>query len=113
MSASSPKSNPNGWLTRFLEESSFLREFLWKYRKLASIGFGALILVDILEVVPPILLKNTVDAITSGASSRKLAQFAIAYLTVMSLQSIGRYLWRMYLIRASMQSGRDLRKRYA
>ena len=51
--------------SRFWEETSFLRTYLWKYRKFVGIGLGALVVVDILDVFPPILLKKVVDVATS------------------------------------------------
>ena len=38
-------------------ESALLRELLWKYRRPVAFGLLTLIIVDILEVLPPILLK--------------------------------------------------------
>lgn len=106
------------------EESSFLRHYLWKYRKLALTGVAALLLVDSLEVLLPLLLKQVIDSIAaqSGSGSaavigsdigRELALLAGAYLGISVIQGFCRYVWRMWLVRASMLSGRDLRQKYA
>jgi ATP-binding cassette subfamily B protein len=97
----------------FLENSAFLRQYLWKYRKLIVVGLLSLVSVDALEVVPPIILKNAVDAITAGFNMSTLAWLAIAYAGIALLQSVFRYGWRMYLIRTSMFAARDLRNRFS
>jgi ATP-binding cassette subfamily B protein len=102
-----------GLFRRLLAESSFLRHYAWKYRKLVGIGLLALVVVDGLEILPPILLKDAVDVVTEHRPLRQLGILAGAYLLTALVQGVGRYGWRMYLVRASMYSGRDLREKYA
>ncbi len=103
--------------SRFWEETSFLRVYLWKYRKWVGIGLGALVLVDFLDVIPPLLLKKVVDVVTSETlaqgASKKLFQLAMTYFGIAVVQGVCRYLWRMYFVRASLFAGRDLRGKYA
>jgi ATP-binding cassette subfamily B multidrug efflux pump len=99
--------------SKFLEDSSFIRHYLWKYRRWVGIGLSALILVDILEIIPPIFLKYVVDIVVEHRPLRLLAWVAGAYLAISIIQGICRYLWRMFLIRASVYSGKDLRGQYA
>ncbi len=94
-------------------DSRLLRQYLSKYRRPALIGLAALISVDILEALPPILIKEAIDAATHIRPEEYLLYAALAYVGVTILQTLGRYLWRMYLIRASMWAGRDLRDHYA
>jgi ATP-binding cassette subfamily B protein len=68
--------------------------------------------VDILEVLPPFFLKEAVDVVTLGQPMVRLAYLALAYAGVALIQGLGRYGWRMYLIRASLLTGRDLRNRF-
>jgi len=96
---------------RFLEESVFIRQYLWINRRLVGVGLVALVIVDILEVLPPLYLKNAVDVAVEKKPPVLLLYFAGAYLLTALVQAICRYGWRMYLIRASMLSGRDLRNR--
>jgi ATP-binding cassette subfamily B protein len=98
---------------RFLEDSSFIREYLWKYRVWVAIGLVSLVIVDILEIIPPILLKDAVDVTLAHGSERRLLGIAAVYFVVSVVQGACRYGWRMYLVRASLVSGRDLRSRYA
>jgi ATP-binding cassette subfamily B multidrug efflux pump len=98
---------------RFLDDSSILREYLWKYRKLVGIGLLALVVVDVLEVFPPIFMKQAMDTVVAGGPTHRLSQIALGYFIVCFLQGFGRYGWRMYLIRSGVLAGRDLRSKYA
>lgn len=69
--------------------------------------------IDILEIVPPWLLKIAVDIATGDRPLHLLKWTVIGYLATAILQAIGRYGWRMYLTRASMFSGRDIRNNFA
>jgi ATP-binding cassette subfamily B multidrug efflux pump len=97
---------------RFLEESSFIRHYFWKYRKLMAIGLLALMLVDLLEILPPLFLKRSVDVVVAGGPESALIRIAFLYLLVGFIQGFCRYGWRMYLLRGSMLAGRDLRSRF-
>jgi len=94
-------------------ESALLRELLWKYRRPVAIGLLTLVIVDILEVLPPILLKESVDVVVERQPLRQLGWIAGAYLLIALLQGFCRYGWRMYLIRSSLFAGRDLRERFS
>ncbi len=115
-----PQLNPFSWRVKefyrdTLEKSSLIREFIYKYRKWFVYGLTSLIIVDVLELVPPLILKEAVD-ISIGAkgtdTSNRLFQLALVYFLVSLVQSLGRYGWRVFLIRASIYSGRDLRERF-
>ncbi|HEX4924760.1 MAG TPA: ABC transporter transmembrane domain-containing protein, partial [Bdellovibrionales bacterium] len=95
------------------EESSLLRAYFWKYRRLIGIGVFSLFIVDLLEIVPPLLLKEAVDSLSKPDPSGTLAELALIYLIISAVQSVGRYMWRMFLVRGSMQTGRDIREVYA
>ncbi len=101
--------------SQFKEDSSFIREYLWKYRKLVFWGLLSLVIVDALEIVPPLLLKEVVDVLAAneGDIPSQLIKIGLIYIGISILQAIGRFGWRFYLIRTSMVSGRDLRERYA
>ncbi len=96
----------------FFEKSSFIRHYLWKYRRFVVVGFAALFLVDVLEAVPPIFLKRAVDVAVDRGPLKLLGETALAYFGVSLVQGLCRYAWRMYLIRASVFAGRDLRGEY-
>ncbi|NBL55004.1 ABC transporter ATP-binding protein, partial [Escherichia coli] len=98
--------------TRFLEDSSFLREYIYKYRRWVGFGLAALITVDLLEIIPPLLLKSSIDRIVAGRPWQTLIGFAAGYFALAIGQGFCRYAWRIYLIRSSMFAGRDLRARF-
>ncbi len=94
-------------------ESELLRHYLWKYRRLVGLGLLSLVIVDVLEVLPPIFLKEAVDVVSESRATDYFLKLAGAYLLVSFLQGLCRYGWRMFLIRSSMFAGRDLREKYA
>lgn len=110
---SSQNKTPNSWYLTFKEESSFIREYFWKYRRLVFWGLLALLTVDVLEILPPLILKHVVDTIGQANPEQNLIYAAGAYLAVTFLQALGRFGWRFFLVRTSIYSGRDLRDRYA
>jgi ATP-binding cassette subfamily B multidrug efflux pump len=101
------------YFSKFLNDSSFIRHYLWKYWRWVLIGLLALVVVDILDILPPIFLKYAVDIAVEKQPTRLLGIMALAYFGVSILQGVCRYAWRMYLIRASIFAGRDLRGKYA
>jgi ATP-binding cassette subfamily B protein len=101
------------WVRRLLDDSAFIRHYVWKYRRPMAIGIGALVFVDALEILPPLLQKSAVDSIAAGTAATTLWRVALAYFGVALLQAVCRYGWRMFLIRTSLFAARDLRNRFA
>lgn len=101
------------WFQALKEESSFLRHYIWKYRGFVGFGLFTLVLVDGLEVLLPFLLKEAVDVAVDQKPLSVLATLALSYLGIVFIQGFCRYAWRMYLIRASLMSGRDIRSKFA
>ena len=101
------------YFSKFLSDSSFIRHYLWRYRRWVMVGLLALVVVDILDILPPIFLKQAVDIAVERRPARLLGIAALAYFGVSIVQGVCRYVWRMYLIRASIFAGRDLRGKYA
>ena len=95
-----------------LERSSILRYYLWKYRYWVGIGLLALLVVDVLEILPPFFLKQVVDKIIAREPVRFLTLAVIYYMGVSLVQAVCRYAWRMYLVRSGIYVGRDLRSQY-
>ena len=93
-----------------MENSSLLRQYMKDYRRPICLGLFALVLVDILEVFPPLFLKGAVDAVSEHKTRRQLLYFALAYLSTAFLQGVCRYGWRIYIVNTSLSAGRDLRK---
>ena len=106
------KSSSKRAFRRYLEDSSFIRHSLWKYRKWVSIGLVALVIVDVIDILPAFILKLSVDVLVEHRPISTLLWLAAAYFGISIIQGICRYAWRMYLIRASILAGRDLRDQY-
>lgn len=109
MSASARKPN---YYQKFLSQSAHLRRSIWKYRTLFIVGLVTLAFVDLLEVLPPYLLKVSVDIATGAKPRDLLLGVVLGFVGVAFFQALGRYGWRMYLVRGSMYAGRDLRRKF-
>jgi ATP-binding cassette subfamily B multidrug efflux pump len=95
------------------EELKAFYRYIHKYRSLYAVGIVALIIVDVLEVFPALLLKRGVDSLEAGtASLTTLMQLAALYMTVALVQAFMRYLWRMFIVRTSMRAGDDMRREF-
>ena len=89
------------------------KHYLVKYRRFYFVGILALVVVDVLEVVPPLILKDGVDNLTAGTStSSSLMLLAMFYILIALVQGAMRFLWRMYVIRTSMRAGDDMRRHF-
>ena len=89
---------------------------LWWFFKLEKhrylVGIVALILVSVLNLIPPMVMGRVIDAITSGKLTQQdllldlfyllLAAFGMYYL---------RYVWRMYILGTSYRLGQIMRSR--
>ena len=83
---------------------------LWEFRAAYTKGIITLIVVDAANVAIPLFLKTAIDAI-SLSQREKVYQGALAILGLFLLQSVGRYLWRIYLIGSSHKIASLYRKR--
>ena len=89
---------------------------LWWFFKLEKrrylVGIVALVLVSVLNLIPPMVMGRVIDAITSGQLTQQdllldlfyllLAAFGMYYL---------RYVWRMYILGTSYRLGKIMRSR--
>ena len=89
---------------------------LWWFFKLEKrrylVGIVALVLVSVLNLIPPMVMGRVIDAITSGRLTQDelllhlfsllLAAFGMYYL---------RYVWRMYILGTSYRLGQIMRSR--
>ena len=89
---------------------------LWWFFKLETrrylVGIVALVLVSVLNLIPPMVMGRVIDAITGGQLTQQdlllnlfyllLAAFGMYYL---------RYVWRMYILGTSYRLGQIMRSR--
>lgn len=87
--------------------------FFRKYWKRYSVGIAILLLIDMLMLVPPRMIGDTVDSIRMGTLTS-----AELLLTVFALAGLGvlfyglRFLWRHLLFGGSLMLERTLRQRF-
>ena len=89
---------------------------LWWFFKLEKrrylVGIVALILVSVLNLIPPMIMGRVIDAITSG---RLTQDELLLYLFYLLLAAFGmyylRYVWRMYILGTSYRLGQIMRSR--
>lgn len=93
--------------------SRVFRFYLSKYRKFYAIGIASLVVVDSLEVIPPLLLKSAIDGLTEmpygEALNALILKLVLAYMAVAFVQGWMRYLWRKYIVSTSMMASHDMR----
>ncbi len=90
--------------------------FAKPYRKQFILGILALLVVDTLNVFPPLILKSFIDQVIKNFSGNKdflpFLWLGIIFISIALGQGICRYLWRMFLIRGSFNAAEKLREEY-
>ncbi|OFN96743.1 multidrug ABC transporter ATP-binding protein [Streptococcus sp. HMSC074B11] len=89
---------------------------LWWFFKLEKrrylVGIVALVLVSVLNLIPPMVMGRVIDAITSG---RLTQDDLLLHLFYLLLAAFGmyylRYVWRMYILGTSYRLGQIMRSR--
>lgn len=90
-----------------------LFKYTYKYRYRYFIGIIFLIIVDILQLVPPKLIGYITDSISNGtATTNYLIKYILYIVAIAVLMAVGRYVWRMYIIGTSRHVEYDVRNMY-
>lgn len=89
---------------------------LWWFFKLEkrrySIGIAALVLVSVLNLLPPMLMGRVIDQITNRHLTVQVLWQQVLLLLASALAMYGlRYLWRMYILATSYRLGKLMRAR--
>ena len=89
---------------------------LWWFFKLEKrrylLGILALILVAVLNLIPPMVMGRVIDAITGGQLSQQDLLLNLLYLLLAALGMYYlRYVWRMYILGTSYRLGQIMRSR--
>lgn len=87
----------------------------WFFRlekKAYAIGIVSLILVSILNLIPPMIMGHVIDKITMGSLSKSalLGNLAILIAAALGMYAL-RYVWRMYILGTSYRLGQIMRSR--
>ena len=89
---------------------------LWWFFKLEKrrylLGILALILVAVLNLIPPMVMGRVIDAITSGKLTQQDLLLNLSYLLLAAFGMYYlRYVWRMYILGTSYRLGQIMRSR--
>lgn len=83
--------------------------YLWRYRRGLGLGFGALILKDLLVVGQPLLIRAGVDSLTTGFSWSSVLWFSLGLITLAAIKGVFQYWMRLILVGISRDIEFDLR----
>lgn len=89
---------------------------LWWFFKLEKrrylVGIVALVLVSVLNLIPPMFMGRVIDAITSGRLTQDELLLHLFYLLLAAFGMYYlRYVWRMYILGTSYRLGQIMRSR--
>ena len=89
---------------------------LWWFFKLEKrrylVGIVALVLVSVLNLIPPMVMGRVIDAITSGQLTQQALLLDLCYLLLAAFGMYYlRYVWRMYILGTSYRLGQIMRSR--
>jgi len=91
------------------ESIRFLWPYLRRHWRALALGFGALILKDLLGVMVPLVLRRGVDSLEAGGGWRMAAAFAGILIGVSLVKGVFQYWMRRILIGVSRDVEYDLR----
>ena len=91
------------------ESIRFLWPYLLRHWRALALGFGALILKDLLGVMVPLILRRGVDSLEAGGGWRMAAGFAGMLLAISVVKGVFQYWMRRILIGVSRDVEYDLR----
>ena len=77
---------------------SLLQPFFRRHRLRLLIGFSALIVVDILQLITPRIIKYGIDALSAGTSQSYLAGLAWLLLLLAAVSAALRFCWRYMIV---------------
>ncbi len=90
----------------------YINEYYKKHFVAYIVGFIALVLVDYVQLLIPEYLGLAVDNISNGVDYRTyLNDIVIKILIVSVIMFVGRFLWRVTLLKVSVQIQSDLRRK--
>ncbi|WP_057489295.1 ABC transporter ATP-binding protein [Streptococcus oralis] len=89
---------------------------LWWFFKLEKrrylVGIVALVLVSVLNLIPPMVMGRVIDAITGGQLTQQALLLNLFYLLLAAFGMYYlRYVWRMYILGTSYRLGQIMRSR--
>ncbi|MDP3769193.1 MAG: ABC transporter transmembrane domain-containing protein, partial [Dehalococcoidia bacterium] len=89
-----------------------LRSYIMRYRREYATGFLLSIAAALLLMVNPILVRQAVDGIARGISTRQLGLYALGLVAIHTGVVILRYFWRMSIFSAARRIEYEIRNDY-
>lgn len=90
-----------------------LLKYTMKYKKRYFIGILFLIVVDIVQLIPPKILGGLTDSLAQGSATTSTITKAILYMMAVAVtMSIGRFMWRIYINGTSRMIEYDIRSKF-
>ncbi|MDZ4677562.1 MAG: ABC transporter ATP-binding protein [Oligoflexia bacterium] len=89
----------------------YLRFYMALYGRYFWIGIGFLVLTNILDVLPPLIIMRGVDQITNKAPLNELGKTAALFAIITFALAIVRFHWRMQFGKFHQNLAKDLRER--
>ena len=94
---------------------SIIQKLLWFFKlekRRYLVGIVALVLVSVLNLIPPMVMGRVIDAITSGRLTQDELLLHLFYLLLAAFGMYYlRYVWRMYILGTSYRLGQIMRSR--
>lgn len=90
-----------------------LLKYASKYKMRYFVGIVFLLMVDILQLIPPKILGHLTDSLTLGEATSKMIAIAIIQMLLLALlMAIGRFMWRIYVNGTSRKIEYDIRNKF-
>ncbi len=85
--------------------------FLGKYRLWLLLGIFSLAVTDLMDVLPPLIIKYAIDGIEAGKGMDLLWTACALFMGAALVQAVFRFFWRKFFLGTSHTIAYDLRKR--
>jgi ATP-binding cassette subfamily B multidrug efflux pump len=86
-----------------------LLPYLARHRERVALGIGALLLKDVFAAVMPLMIKNSIDSLTTGFRMDRLILFTAALVGLSAVKGVFQYWMRVILISLSRDIEYDMR----
>jgi ATP-binding cassette subfamily B multidrug efflux pump len=100
------------WVSQRIDETTLIRQYFRRHRRYLVNGVGALICVNSLLIIQPLILKSAVDGLLQDQAISIVSFWAFLYLIISIAQAVCRYGWRVNLQTGSVLAELDLRRDY-
>lgn len=90
-----------------------LLKYTKKYKKRYFVGILFLLLVDIVQLIPPKILGGLTDSLSQGNANINTIIKAICHMMIIAvIMSVGRFMWRIYINGTSRMIEYDIRSKF-